>query len=433
MVTIIMPVYNTGEYLKDSIESLLRQTYREFELICVDDGSKDALTLELLENYESIDKRVQVIHLPENKGAAESRNIGLELVRGEYVIFLDADDWFDEDMLQKMHAALVSSGVDMCVCGHRRYSEKSMNVVEEVFLRNILGVTDGIFTIKELGEEGLLFWYCVPWNKMCSTEFLKKNNIYFQNLSSANDVFYDLMCCLNATGIVYCEGGKPLLTYRTQNEKQISANRTPINHWHAVRKVLELRAENIDELEWNQLLYVLIIGMMSELNRSLDEVKRCDGYNAIKNFLVNSKKQTRFKVRRYNTYTTLWMENEYESKWFEKVGDFDLQIEEKANVIVSDSFSGNKSVVVWGNGKRGQALQRFCKRREITTLMVADQKNDLVGAYTSEGFLIIHTDEAFEVADVIVASNYDIYVDLLERVNRKDVELINLEKYCPIG
>lgn len=433
MVTVVMPVHNTGEYLKESIDSLLHQTYADFEIICVDDYSRDAYTLELLKKYESLDARIQVIYLPENKGAAEARNIGLEHAKGEYIIFLDADDWFDLDMLEKMQDALVKSGADLCVCGHREYSEQSGEVVQVVPLRKVLGVTDRIFSIRELGEQGLLFWYCVPWNKMCCAEFLRKNKIYFQNLSSSNDVFYDLMCCLSATGIVYCEGGKPLLTYRTQNENQISSNRNPINHWYAVSRVLEFRAGNKDEIERKQLVCVLLMGMISELSRSSDEGKRKAGYDAVKSYLINSKTQTSFKVRRYNTYMNLWRENEYESKWFEKIGDFNQQIEEKAELIISDCLSGNRRVVIWGNGKRGQALQRFCKKRRITNLAVADQKNESTGTYTADGFLIIHTDEVFVVADVIIASNYDIYIDLLERVKGKELEVIDLEKYCPIG
>ena len=431
MITVIIPVYNTREYLKECIDSLLHQTYADFEIICVDDCSKDAYTLELLKKYEGLDARLQVIYLPENKGAAEARNIGLEHAKGEYVTFLDADDWFDADMLEKMHDSLVTSGADICVCGHRVYSEQSKAVVGEVSLRHVPGVTDRVFAVKELGEQGLIMWDCVPWNKMCSAEFLRKNHISFQNLTSSNDVSFDLMCCLLAKRIVYCEGGKPLLTYRTQSENQISANRTPLNHWHAVNRVLELSVGKMDEIESKQLLFVLIVGMISELGRSSNEGKRRAGYDALKSYLVKHGIKEPFKVRRYNTYINLWIENEYESKWFEKIADFDLQIEENAEIILSDVLSGHKRVVIWGNGKRGQALQRFCKKRGVKNLSVADQKNDLVGTYTTKGFLVIHTDDALEEADVIIASNYDIYVDLLKSVG--DIKLIDLEKYCPIG
>ena len=290
MITIVMPVYNTGVYLKESIESILNQTYGDFELICVDDCSKDAFTLELLDAYEQADERIRIVHLLENAGAAEARNIGLKQAEGEYIIFLDADDIFDEDMLEKMHQSLESSDADMCVCGHRIYSEQSKSVVQECQLRNIPGITDRVFSVKELGEEGLLFWDSVPWNKFCKTNFLRENHIYFQNLSSSNDVFYALMCNLLASKIVYCNAGFPLVTYRTENIHQISAKRTPINHWYAIQQLLQVRENDVDDIEWRQIMYALLQGTVCELNRSSDENKRKECYSAVRQFVTEKER-----------------------------------------------------------------------------------------------------------------------------------------------
>ena len=432
MITIVMPVYNTGVYLKESIESILNQTYGDFELICVDDCSKDALTLELLDAYEQADERIRIVRLPENVGAAEARNIGLKQAEGEYIIFLDADDIFDEDMLEKMHQSLESSDADMCVCGHRIYSEQSKSVVQECQLRNIPGITDRVFSVKELGEEGLLFWAPVPWNKMCGTEFLRRNNIFFQNLSSSNDVFYALMCCLIATGIVYCDERKPLLTYRTQNENQISANRTPINFWWATKKILESITICEDDVRWLQIMCSLVVGIIYEINSSIDEGKRNECYEIIRAFIQVNKKKLNFKNRRFQTYVSFFLENKYESKWFEKVGDFERQLEELDDAVMSSLMNSNRNIVVWGNGKRGQAFQSYCKKKGIMNIHVTDRKNEAIGECTEFGYQIVDSESVFGWADIIVASNYNIYEGLLIRQESQDLEIINLQKYCPL-
>lgn len=432
MITIVMPVYNTGVYLKESIESILNQTYGDFELICVDDCSKDDLTLEILDAYEQVDERISVVHFSENAGAAEARNMGLKHAKGEYIIFLDADDIFDEDMLEKMYNSLESTNADMCVCGHRTYSEQSKSIVNEYKLRNITGITNRMFSIKELGEEGLLFWYPVPWNKMCKTDFVRRNGLCFQNLSSSNDVFYALMACLTATGIVYCNEGVPLLTYRTNTSNQISANRTSINGWYATEKVLAARSSYEDEVEWNQIICNLVVRIVHELRRSSDEEKRKECYEVVRLFLQENKKKINIHNRRFCTYVSYLVENEYETKWFEKVDDFDRQIEDSDDAIKAELASASKRIVVWGNGKRGQAFQRYCKKNGIKNVVVVDQKNDLIGTYTEEGFEMVHTNEAWKNADIVVASNYDIYMELIARTDMKSLHVIDLEKYCPV-
>ena len=96
-ISIIMPVYNTVDYLEKSIESVREQTFPEFELICVDDGSSDG-SLEILQEYAKKDTRIKVFqHEHDGRGAAGARNMALEQVTGEYIAFLDSDDYYNSD------------------------------------------------------------------------------------------------------------------------------------------------------------------------------------------------------------------------------------------------------------------------------------------------------------------------------------------------
>lgn len=112
-VSIVMPVYNGEDYLKESLDSVLRQTLQEWELLCVDDGSADK-SLEILKQYQSKDNRIRVYSQP-NQGAGVARNLGLQHAQGEYIAFLDADDYYyDTDALEKMYEVCVRNDVNAC-------------------------------------------------------------------------------------------------------------------------------------------------------------------------------------------------------------------------------------------------------------------------------------------------------------------------------
>lgn len=111
MISIIMPVYNSGLYLREMIDSILAQSYRNWELVLVDDGSKDN-SGEICEQYASTDNRIRVIH-QQNAGVGEARNTGLRHIQGDYVYFADSDDSMEPQMLQKMVDVVDRTGADV--------------------------------------------------------------------------------------------------------------------------------------------------------------------------------------------------------------------------------------------------------------------------------------------------------------------------------
>ena len=110
-VSVIVPVYNTQDYLNECIDSVLNQSLADFELICIDDGSTDA-SLEILKDYEKKDNRVQVFS-QKNSGLAASRNAGLNVAQGEYVLFLDSDDYLKSDTLEKLYNQAIENNLDL--------------------------------------------------------------------------------------------------------------------------------------------------------------------------------------------------------------------------------------------------------------------------------------------------------------------------------
>lgn len=111
-ISIVMPLYNAETYLAECLDSILKQTFAEFELLCVNDGSRDA-TAEILQLYAARDSRISVFDNGERRGAAYSRNRGLAEATGEYLFFLDGDDVFDEEMLQSAYRKAVENRADI--------------------------------------------------------------------------------------------------------------------------------------------------------------------------------------------------------------------------------------------------------------------------------------------------------------------------------
>ena len=113
-LSVIVPVYNTEKYLRECIDSILAQTFTDFELILVDDGSTDGSGI-ICDEYADKDPRVQVIH-QQNGGATVARRSGVRIARGEYVTFVDSDDWIDSDFYAPMIEKIKETGADVLVC-----------------------------------------------------------------------------------------------------------------------------------------------------------------------------------------------------------------------------------------------------------------------------------------------------------------------------
>lgn len=131
LISLIVPVYNVEKYLRECLDSILVQTYKHIEVILVDDGSQDssgAICDEYAEKYENF----QVIH-KKNAGLGMARNTGLEHIKGEYVTFLDSDDWVEPDMIQKLYDGLVENQVDMCKAGFRRVTDAKETLYSRIY------------------------------------------------------------------------------------------------------------------------------------------------------------------------------------------------------------------------------------------------------------------------------------------------------------
>lgn len=211
-VSVILPIYNQEKYLPTALNSLQNQTLEDTEFICVNDGSdatKDN-SLEILNKYAREDKRVKIIH-QKNQGAGVARNNGIKLARGEYIAFLDPDDWFEKEALQKIYLQSKEQDCDMLVFNFNKIDEKSgkflppMNIAERIRKYNPTLDLNNTFNWRDIkpGVFRSLLW--MAWNKLYNREFVNKNDLHFSKSSLAEDNIFVFDATLKARKIGYSD------------------------------------------------------------------------------------------------------------------------------------------------------------------------------------------------------------------------------------
>ena len=197
-VSIVMPVYNAEEYLKQTIDSLLVQSMKEIEIITVDDGSTDG-SLEMLKKYAQEDKRVKV-YTQKNKYAGVARNKGLKHARGEYVLFLDSDDFFEPELVEATYHTAKENEADVVMFGANCYNNETGKTWVGKHLLDVENIPEKQpFNCKDCPDKIFQISNAVPWTKMFRRKFIKKTGLniriflmqmmsssYFQHLQWQN-------------------------------------------------------------------------------------------------------------------------------------------------------------------------------------------------------------------------------------------------------
>lgn len=201
-VSVIVPVYNNEKFLKKCLDSIANQTLKEIEIICVDDGSSDG-SLEILNEYKLKDERFKIISQV-NSGAAIARNNGLKIVNGDFVAFVDSDDWLELDALERLYDNAVSNGSDMVLFNSVEHQQDN-KLKERIYIRDDNIKNHNYFTFNYRYKKNFVMnGYLVIWSKLYRTSFLKDNDLQFTNHLIFNDVQFHIKSMLAAEKISYC-------------------------------------------------------------------------------------------------------------------------------------------------------------------------------------------------------------------------------------
>lgn len=245
IISIIIPVYNAENYLKRCLESVIHQTYKELDIIMVNDGSTDQ-SPNICDKYASIDSRIKVIH-KKNRGVSNARNVGLNIAKGDYIHFVDADDWLEENTYLTL-VKEVNSSEKIDIIKFNAYNSQKQVIGQCPFTGLFIDTDLEKLTLQYIGSEkfGGTFILGVPWLYLIRKNLIEKNLIRFnEQLHRCEDRLFVISNFLYAKKVLFID--KVLYNYETSSSSL--SNKFDKERWAQEKKYLSLLK---DEYEKNR-------------------------------------------------------------------------------------------------------------------------------------------------------------------------------------
>lgn len=195
MVSVIIPIYNVSNFIEHGLQQILRQSYTDFEVILIDDGSTDG-SLEKCQKLSLQDERIHVFH-QNNKGAGSARNIGIEKAKGEYIYFFDIDDKVNKNLLEYNVHIMQKYNVEMIVFGYRNVETTFKSEVDVSFPSILLFDNDQLRDVYI--DEFVMKVNGFPWNKFYRKSFLDKYKLRYENQRIQQDEVFNMLCYRHIT------------------------------------------------------------------------------------------------------------------------------------------------------------------------------------------------------------------------------------------
>lgn len=326
-VSVIVPVYNVEDYLIECLTSIINQTLKEIEIICIDDCGTDN-SINILKEYAKKDDRIRIISHKENKGLGPARNTGINEAKGEYISFIDSDDYISRDYLENLYNTIIKYDTDIVstinikrVVGEAisLYSiniNKYLSIFQKIFKKNHFeGISNA--NIKDEKENTKNYPFVVAWNKLYKKSFLLDNDLFFMDIKkgSEDEDFYQRLL-LNSPSISY--NHKSIYYYRERNysltEKYCSDPNFIINNISLMQNSINYCKEKTPDLL--NYLYIRIYELM--ISKFHQNIYQEDNYIHIHNFFkqifidyrfLNLK--NRLKRMLYNEYVEIKVSDTY--------------------------------------------------------------------------------------------------------------------------
>ncbi len=249
-VSVIIPVYNTEDYLRKCLDSVCNQTLSDIEIICINDCSTDS-SLEILKEYSSKDNRIKLINFDENKGAAVARNTGIDIAQGEYIGFVDSDDFIDLDFYEKLYNKAVETDADAVKGKLFLYDLKT----GKKYLEDWIDINDKITRHKA-------YFYFTFTTAIYKRNIIIDNNVHFlDNLKHFEDPYFTIKANLYYKKLILVNDAH---YYYTNNPSSTSRKNISMDHIQSMvigaKKVIEL----LNNIDINEIHYKIIFNFVFE-------------------------------------------------------------------------------------------------------------------------------------------------------------------------
>lgn len=206
MISVIIPIYNVEQYLFVCLNSVLRQTYHDFEIICIDDASSDS-SLDILNYFSKKDSRIKVLANETNRGPGFSRNRGLDIAKGKYISFLDGDDFLSPNAFEILIEKAEMDNLDLLMFKNVVLYQENMDFGMESYydMKFMDRFENQVFNHWDLDKTKLFVMSNAPWNKLYLKSFLDENGIRFPNenlIHEDNPFFYEVITSAERISII---------------------------------------------------------------------------------------------------------------------------------------------------------------------------------------------------------------------------------------
>lgn len=292
-LSIVAAVYNLEKYLPRCLDALVNQTLQEIEILCVDDGSTDSAPQIIDEYAKKYPEKVKAFHKP-NGGEFTTRNYGLERATGEYVTFVDTDDWVEPGWAEKLYNAAKENDADLAVCGFERIDLDTGKVISK-------NMTNFGYSVKEINnkDDFMLFINPAPWNKIYKLEKVK--DLRFMNFRGFNDMIFLTSSYARIKKVAFVPD--VLYHYYLRYDSQIhSVNRQDVDNFK--KYLLELKSFYIKENKYDEMKYILDLMAFIHLGTSVM-------YRASYDKDINIKEMLKETITYLDENFTTWRKSPY--------------------------------------------------------------------------------------------------------------------------
>ncbi|QCT70192.1 glycosyltransferase family 2 protein [Eubacterium maltosivorans] len=280
LISVIIPVYNVEKYIEKCLQSVIKQTYRNLEIILIDDGSTDN-SLKVCQNFKKLDKRIKVFS-QKNCGVSSARNLGISKARGAYIGFIDSDDWIEHDFFFTLYRNIILSKADISIINYQKVYAQSIkieNETETVTEKQVLSPYKALILCNSNESfQGFL------WNKLFSNKFFNKCDSmqYFDTeISICEDLLWSSYCILQSKKIVYDSRKKYYYLIRNESAYWSPFNKNKISELDAREKIAQMVQETLPEISGylvniflNRAIDLIIIMTKEDKNKYKNEIKK---------------------------------------------------------------------------------------------------------------------------------------------------------------
>lgn len=433
-VSVIIPVYNAENYIKECLDSVLSQSLPELEVLCIDDCSTDR-SVEVISQEALRDARVVLIRNECNMGAGETRNRGIALAKGKYFFFLDADDFLAEDAVEKLYERSEQHSLQLCFCPHAVYDETNGSLrkspqTTDVFLKRYQNRVFSFVQVRRFLYQNI---FCVPWNRLYLTEFVRNSPVRFPRLRNSEDFFFGDAIVTEAVRMGTVEPEGPLVYYRMGREGQVSSTlgKNPLCMTESVRLLHDYLIQNHRlagmERSYHTIALDVLLFSVSAAGASDSLKSRMAERGFAETGMAGLSRGDFANAASYKTYLA-FLEGRLTAfdPYMTSVKE-DREKCEKVRAFLEEHR--REKTALWGMSKRGQALLNAVSTGRGFDCYI--DENPGRGKEAPGGAAVRKYEEIAEPLDYVMISNAKYYEEIYTRCRRRNPEcrVIDLDTF----